>query len=235
MYGTLFGVGVGPGAADLLTLRAVRVLATVDTILAAASTRNESSLALTIAKEHVRPGIPLVRLDFPMIRDNAVRRSAWKKAAETTLSILASGKSAAFLTIGDPLLYSTFGYLMRTVEDLAPDCPIEIVSGITSFQAAAARSKTVLCEDEETLHIIPGIKREEDLVAALEKADTAVIVKTYRNMDAIRKALVRSGRSEQCIVASLVERSGERLAKGLTHVEGIPPYMSLIVSPHPKR
>lgn len=234
MTGTLYGVGVGPGAPDLLTLRAVAVLRRVDVVLAAASPRNDFSAALDTARPHLRPDVRVLRLDFPMTRDRAVLRAAWDKAAETARAVLEAGCSAAFLTIGDPLIYSTFGYLMRTLRACAPHVPVEIVPGVTSFQAAAARTRTVLCENGETLLLVPGINSRENMEDALSLADTAVILKAYRNLPAIVEALCRQGRLDSCVLASLVERPGESLRTGIDPADGTPPYMSLILSRRPE-
>ena len=163
MTGTLYGLGVGPGAPDLLTLRAVNVLRTVDVILAAASPRNDYSAALDTARPHLRADARLLRLEFPMTRDAGILRAAWLKAAEAARDVLEGGENAAFLTIGDPLVYSTFGYLLRTLREVAPHLPVAVVPGITSFQAAAARTGTVLCEGGEKLRILPGINGRDDL------------------------------------------------------------------------
>ena len=230
MSGILYGVGVGPGAPDLLTLRAVKVLGAVDVILAAASPRNDFSAALETARPHVRDDVRVLRLEFPMTRDKAVLREAWRVAARTTQEVLESGRSAAFLTIGDPLVYSTFGYLMHTLAQCAPHLDVQVISGITSFQAAAARTRTVLCENGETLRIIPGINSREDLDAALREADSAVILKAYRNLPAITEALRAAGRLDSCVLASHVEQPGERVRRGIDPEEGTPPYMSLVLS-----
>ena len=234
MHGILYGVGVGPGAPDLLTLRAVRVLGEVDVILAAASPRNDFSAALDTARPHLRPDVRVERLEFPMTRDKAVLREAWRVAAQTTRGVLESGQSAAFLTIGDPLVYSTFGYLMRTLGECAPHLPVEVVPGITSFQAAAARTRTVLCENGETLRIIPGINSRQSLEDSLHESDTAVILKAYRNIPAIVEALEATNRLDSCLLASHVEQPAEDMRLGLGGLEGTPPYMSLILSRKPK-
>ena len=234
MHGILYGVGVGPGAPDLLTLRAVRVLGEVDVILAAASPRNDFSAALDTARPHLRPDVRVQRLEFPMTRDKAVLHEAWRVAAQTTRDVQESGQSAAFLTIGDPLVYSTFGYLMRTLGECAPHLRVEVVPGITSFQAAAARTRTVLCENGETLRIIPGINSKQSLEESLQESDTAVILKAYRNLPAIAEALDATHRLDSCLLASHVEQPAESVRQGLGGLEGTPPYMSLILSRKPK-
>ena len=96
MNGILYGVGVGPGAPDLLTLRAVRVLGEVDVILAAASPRNDFSAALDTARPHLRADVRVLRLEFPMTRDRAVLREAWRVAAQTTGMCWKSGRAPPF-------------------------------------------------------------------------------------------------------------------------------------------
>ncbi|MDR1856802.1 MAG: precorrin-2 C(20)-methyltransferase [Desulfovibrio sp.] len=229
--GTLYGVGVGPGAPDLLTLRAVEVLGRVRAILAAASPNNDHSMALEVARPHLKAGIEIVRLDFPMTRDRERLETAWRLAAQKALEVLESLGDAAFLTLGDPLIYSTFGYLMRRIEETAPGTPIEIVPGITSFQAAAARVPMILCEGEESLRILSGIGGEEALLGELEGDATAVVLKAYRNCPAILKALERSGRRGTAVMASRVEQPGETLAPCADMDGSTPPYMTLILSP----
>lgn len=233
MGGTLYAVGVGPGAPDLVTLRAARVLGAVPVILAAASPRNDASAALETARSHLRADARILRLDFPMTREGATLRAAWRTAAETALAVLAGGEDAAFLTIGDPLVYSTFGYLLRTVRALAPEIPVEIIPGITSFQAAAARTETILCEGEQSLRILPGIRRGEDLAAELAQGEMAVILKAYRNFPAIVRALAATGRAADALLASHVERPEETLRRGVDESDARPPYMSLILSRAP--
>ena len=213
-------------------LAAVEALRRVDVILAAASPRNDYSRALETARPHLRPDVRLQRLEFPMTHDKATLRAAWEKAAGITRDVLRGGENAAFLTIGDPLVYSTFGYLLKTLRQLDDSLPVEIIPGITSFQAAAARTRTILCESHETLCIIPGIRDEESLTQTLEQADSAVILKAYRNFPAIVSSLRRSGRLESGLMASHVEQPEERLAPVTTVAaeEGTPPYMSLILS-----
>ena len=234
MTGVLYGVGVGPGAPDLLTLRAVNALGRVDVILAAASPRNDYSASLETARPHRRPDVRLLRLEFPMTRDRAVLHEAWRVAAQATQEVLEAGENAAFLTIGDPLVYSTFGYLMHTLKKRAPHLPVEIIPGITSIQAAAACTGTILCENSETLSILPGINSTEELEKALRNADTAVILKAYRNLPAIVDALRATGRLDSCILASHVEQPAQTLHRGLEALEGTPPYMSLVLSRKPR-
>lgn len=228
--GTLYGIGVGPGAPDLLTLRAATLLGTVDVILAAASPRNDYSTALETARPHVNPHAEIVRLEFPMTHDSAVLTRAWDVAAATTQEILRQGRNAAFITIGDPLVYSTFGYLSRTLQARCPDIAIEVVPGITSFQAAAARTNTILCEGKESLLILPGINGGDTLQQGLEFADNTVILKAYKNFPAIREALEQAHCLKNSTFASRVYLKDEMFTRDLAALPAVPPYLSLVLA-----
>ena len=230
MNGKLYGIGVGPGAPDLLTLRAVNVLRQVEVILAAASPRNDYSTALQTARPHLRDDAEIVRLEFPMTHDKATLHEAWRVAAARTEEVLRSGRNAAFLTIGDPLIYSTFGYLAKTLRALAPDLEIDVVPGITSFQAAAAQTGTVLCEGRESLLILPGINRQEELERGLAFADNSVILKAYKNFSAIRGALRRAGCLDRAVFASRICLDGEMISRRMEELPDVPPYLSLVLA-----
>ena len=117
--GTLYGIGVGPGDPELITLKAIKVLHRVPHIFAACSTKNSYSLALSIVRCHLN-GAGIEHLPFPMSKDPQVLASAWEQNARRVLEVLATGSDAAFVTLGDPLTYSTFGYLLKTLKGLAP-------------------------------------------------------------------------------------------------------------------
>lgn len=228
-FGTLYGIGVGPGDPDLITLKAVKTLQKVDVVFAAASTKNEASLALSIAAPHLRQGAEVLRLDFPMTRDQAVLDEAWRANADTVAGILGQGKSAAFLTLGDPLTYSTFGYLLRTLNGLLAKIPVQVVPGITSYQAAAAHTGRVLVESGESLAVVSGVAPEAELEAVLGAAQAAVILKAYKNMPAIRRVLDRLGLAQSSVFVTRLGHEGEEVYFSLDQVPEKPSYFSLIL------
>lgn len=228
-FGTLYGIGVGPGDPDLITLKAVKALSRVDVVLAAASPKNDASLALSIAGEHLRPGAEILRLDFPMTRDAAVLQAAWSANAEAVLNVLGQGKSAAFLTLGDPLTYSTFGYLLRTLNGRLAGVPVEIVPGVTSYQAAAARTGRVLAEGGESLAVVSGVVGEEELRRVLSSVDSAVILKAYKNLPVIRRVLEELGLGGRCTFVTRLGHEGEAVLHGLGALPEHPSYFSLIL------
>ncbi len=185
--GKIYGIGVGPGDSDLLTVRAVRILEKVDVVFAASSTKNDYSHSLKIASEFVHDKCEVVMLGYPMTRDKDILREAWEKNCEIALEFMAGGKTAAFLTLGDPLIYSTFGYMMQTMNRLYPEIDFEVVPGITSYQAAAAKSKQVLVESGQNLLLTSGVADPDKFAESLETVDNAVILKAYRNFPELRR------------------------------------------------
>ena len=226
--GVLYGVGVGPGQPDLITLRAIRVLAEVDVVLAASSSRNDYSLAHRIAAGHIPATAEILRLEFPMTREAAALSEAWARNLEETAALLRAGKNVAFITLGDPLIYSTFGYLLAGIKKSYPEARVEVVPGITSYQAAAARTATVLCEDDQNLLLISGVAGEPELRASLEAADNAVILKTYRNFPAIRSCLEKTGLDT--IFASRLGLDNEMIHPNLADAPETPNYLSLVLA-----
>ena len=228
--GKLYGIGVGPGDPELLTLKAVRALKEVDVVFAASSTKNNYSFALTVAEPYLKESCRVLHLGFPMTRDKEVLEKAWDENADLVVETLADGENAAFLTIGDPLIYSTFGYLLKTLRRRGDDLPIEIIPGITSYQAAAARTETVLTESGENLLITSGVADSPSLIDSLSKADNAVILKTYRQFDDLCDTLDGLGLAKKAVLVSSLGQSGERVEKDITCVRGQKlPYLSLLL------
>ena len=229
-YGILYGVGVGPGDPELLTLKAVRVLSEADRVYAARSSKNAHSVSNGIVRPHLREGVEVRTLAFPMTRDEAVLREAWEDNARRVLEDLRAGLSVAFLTLGDPLTYSTFAYLWRTLRELDPDAPVEVVPGVTSYCAAAAASGTVLAESEQTLAVVSGAKGGENLRRAAEFADTVVVLKAYKRFDDITATLDELGMLRSSVLVSNCGHEGERILGEVSTDEPAPQYFSLVLA-----
>lgn len=233
--GKLYGIGVGPGDPDLLTVKAAKVLGEVDVVFAASSTKNDYSTALGIALPHMRPDVIKRHLGFPMTKDKEELEAAWRRNAEEVAEVLRSGKNAAFLTLGDSLTYSTYGYLLKTLKRLAPELRCEAVPGITSYQAAAAKVGFILAESEESLVVSSGVCNPERLEQLLEVADNAVIMKTYKNFDDIRGSLERLRLSDKTVLVSRLGMEGESILHDIKDAPEKPHYFSLALvrkNPH---
>lgn len=187
--GKLYGIGVGPGDPELIPLKSIRILKSVDIVFAASSSKNDYSIALGIARPHLNEDTTVIRLPCPMIADIEKKRQAWQKNAKIVIKYLNQGKNAAFITMGDPLTYSTYGYLIKEVKRLSPDTVINTIPGITSYQAAAALANIPLTEGEESLLILSGARGGDHLRNLIGKVNNIILLKAYRNMEDIYSAI----------------------------------------------
>ncbi|MDQ7782551.1 MAG: precorrin-2 C(20)-methyltransferase [Desulfomonilaceae bacterium] len=227
--GTLYGIGVGPGDPDLITVKAVKILRQVSTVFAAGSTKNGYSLARDIVKEYVGE-TQIEKMSFPMTRDKKTLTEAWEGNARRALEVVEAGTDAAFVTLGDPLTYSTFSYLLRTVKRLAPHIRIVTVPGITSYQAAAAMSNMPIAEGEESVHLISGAKGGATLRKAIDSSENIVMLKTYKHFDDIYQTLEDLGLLDHCVLFSRLGLDGESVVQDLRSLKSKKmPYLSLLI------
>jgi precorrin-2/cobalt-factor-2 C20-methyltransferase len=234
--GTFYGIGVGPGEPDLITLKAVKVLAKVDTIFTASSSKNKHSLAVNIARDHIPETTPVIRLSFPMCVDKSLLKQAWEDNAGLIVETLRHGKNAAFLTLGDCMTYSTYGYLGRYVKKLAPEVVMVAIPGITSYQAAAARLNRPLVEGEESLLILSGVRGGNRYRELSGSAENVVFMKAYKNVSDITQALEEKGCLETSIGISSCGLQEERIIEDIRQFENTPPdYWTLIFSKQQKQ
>jgi len=224
----LYGVGVGPGDPDLLTIKALKVIRKVDHLFVASSTKNQYSLAKEVITPHLPPEKEVRRLSFPMTYQEEELRKAWEENARIVAEALKSGE-AAFLTLGDPDLYSTFGYLAREILKLIPNLEFEIVPGITAMQAAAARLKLILAEGEETVVLTSGTKGKEVIENWATQTDTLILYKVYRQAEDLLKALAKSGRLKDTRGVSFCGMPQEKLYINPSPQEGPFPYFTLFI------
>ncbi len=227
--GTLYGIGVGPGDPELITLKALKVLAGVPHIFAATSSKNTYSLALDIVRTHVRQA-RVEKLPFPMTRDPEVLQEAWEKNARRVLEVLNAGSDAAFITLGDPLTFSTFGYLLKTIKGLEPGVRVVTIPGITSYHAAAALIPTPVSEGEESFLVVSGALGAAKLRESLKLTDNIILLKTYRHFDDILATLEELGLADRAVCISRCGLEGETVVRDLRRLKGQSlPYLSMLI------
>ena len=229
--GTLYGIGVGPGDPDLITIKAAKILNRVDIVFAAASTKNNHSLAVSIASEHIPDSATVRLLRFPMTRDKNETRKAWKAHALTIIAELEKGRNVAFLTLGDSMTYSTYGYILRYVQTLAPHLEAQTVPGITSYQAAAARLNTPLVEGEESLMVVSGVEGGNRLRELSGKPENVVFLKAYRNVSDIKAAIDETGKYTKSVGVKSCGQRDEEIIDDINELsQRKPDYWTLIIS-----
>lgn len=227
MKGKIYGVGVGPGDPELMSLKAVRLIRD-NNVIAIPGKEPKESVAYRIAAASV-PEIAqkeLVGIHMPMLRDRKLIEEEHRKGAAALEKLLDRGENIVYLTLGDPTVYCTFSYLQHILE--ADGYSVELVPGVPSFCAAAARLNLPLAEWDEPIHIIPAVHRTD---SKLDQPGTYVLMKSASHMAEIKKLLAESGRD-----VSAVENCGMESEKIYRSADEIPDdagYFSLIVAKEP--
>ncbi|MDR1084312.1 MAG: precorrin-2 C(20)-methyltransferase [Deltaproteobacteria bacterium] len=228
--GTFYGLGVGPGDPDLITVKAVKILNQVDLVFTASSSTNEYSLARQIGVRYLKSGVELQNLPFPMTEDESLLKAAWRKNAEVIKNVLLTGRSAAFLTLGDCLTYSTYAYLLPVLSEIVPQAPVISIPGITSYQQAAARLNRPLVMTKESLSIVSGGGDPAKFETLLDHSDNVVIMKMYRGRDEIIDLLKKKNLAAKTALCSQLDLAGETVIDGLNReLTDKPAYFSLML------
>ena len=210
MKGKLYGVGVGPGDPELLTLKALRLIRE-NPVIAVPGEDIQASVAYQIVKGayEALDEKTLLPVAMPMTKDPAVLEANHEKAAGDVEAYLRQGKNVVFLTLGDPTVYSTYLYVHKRI--LARGYEAEIVSGITSFCAVAARLNMGLVERDEPLHVIPATYQADGMDQVLKLPGTKVLMKTGRKMAQVRESIQKSG--QQAVMIENCGMPGERILR----------------------
>ncbi len=225
MTGTLHLIGVGPGDPELMTLKAVRLLAKVP-VIAYPTTGEDAALALEIASPHLNPTAERLPISIPMAVERGPAQAAYDGAAEAILAHLHAGRDVAWLCEGDPLFYGSAMYLVARV---GPHAPVAIVPGITSLTAAAAVAGRPLAARNEMLKILPAPLDDATLRTELAATPVAAIIKVGRHFDRIRALLTETGHADGAVVVEHATTSRQRITRLADFAHDERPYFSTIL------
>lgn len=226
MQGKLYGVGVGPGDPELLTLKALRLIKENE-VIAVPGKDIQASVAYQIVKGAYEDldKKTLIPVAMPMTKDPQVLKANHDKAADQVEDYLREGKNVLFLTLGDTTVYSTYLYVHKRILERGYEA--EIVSGITSFCAVAARLNMGLVEADQPLHVIPATYKAQEMDEILKLPGTKVLMKTGKKMKQVKESIEKSGQK-----AVMIENCGMPSEKIYRSAEEIPEdsgYYSLII------
>lgn len=229
--GTFYGVGVGPGDPELMTLKAVNVLKSSAVIAVPRSSDRGSSRALDIIRGVVGlDGKEVLELSFPMTKDKAALTESRRLSASLVAERLKDGKDVAFITLGDPMVFSTFSYLVPFVRDLSEGSAIKSVPGVTSFSAAASVLGLPLAETDERIIVVPAAYELDSVRLSLAAAETIVLMKVNKAIDAITEILTEAGLIDKAFFVSRAGWPEEQVVTDLRSLKGTKPdYFSMII------
>jgi precorrin-2/cobalt-factor-2 C20-methyltransferase len=224
--GRLTGVGVGPGDPDLLTRRAIEVLGRADRVVAPVTADAGPGRAESVVRAAL-PDRAISRVVFEMTRG-----ASHAQAARALVPWLDAGEHVAFVTLGDPNVYSTFPALVAALASLGTRVPVDTVPGIMAFQDLAARSGTVLLDDTEGLSLVTALDGPAQVARALSDPDRAVVVyKGGRHVPAIASLLAEHGRLEGAMLGERLGLDGERVCPLADAGEAPASYLATVIVP----
>lgn len=230
MSGKLYALGVGPGGSDLITVRAARLIGRLDILYAPAGRKGGDSLALSIVREYLSPATEIRTTHFPMKADEAEKEAVWDEIAQQLTNEVADGRQVGFITLGDAMLFSTWVFLLARI---GRQPWLEIVPGVTSFAAIAARSALPLAMEQQSMAVMPCTAPEAELEQALLTHDSVVLMKVYGRFAAVRALLARLDLFDHALLMADASLPGEQCWRRLDRVtddQPLPYFSTILVN-----
>jgi precorrin-2/cobalt-factor-2 C20-methyltransferase len=228
--GRLVGIGVGPGEPDLLTVRAVSALRRADRVLAPTTSVDSVGRAEAIVREAV-PDVAIERVTFSMASSRSARDRSVSTAASTVAKRLADGEEVAWVTLGDPLTYSTFAAIAERVRKIRPATVVDQVPGIMAFQALAARTGTVVADERSRVSIRTGLDGDDLDDDLADPSSTLVVYKGGRRLPEIAAQAAKRGRSNTAVAGELLGMPGERIGSLSALATSPASYLATVIFP----
>lgn len=228
MTNKFYGIGVGVGDPEQLTIKAVNILKKLDVVIVPEAKKAEGSTAYEIAKEYLKEGIEIVFMEFPMLKNPLDRIEGRKANTRIVEKLLDEGKNVGFLTIGDTMTYSTYVYLLENMQDKYKS-QVETIPGISSFADMSSRFNFPIVMGDESLKII-SINENTDIEKELQESENIVFMKVMRNFDKLKEALIKTGNMNNIIMVSNSGKDIEKVFYDISHLtkEEIPYFTTMI-------
>lgn len=230
MKGRFYGIGVGPGDPELLTLKGHRLLTQAAVLCYPETAAERGSIALSIVSQLVQGEKEHLPLAFPMTRNRESLEAAWREAAGRVLTRVHQGQDVAFITLGDPAFYSTYGYLVRRLREMDPEVQVETVPGVTAFSAGAAALNLALGEGKEKVAIVPSVEDPAALPEILRTFEGVILMKVHRNFSRVVDLITEEGRKGDAFFVSRLGHPGGFIEGDLDRLRGQElDYLSMII------
>lgn len=214
--GKLYGIGIGPGDPKLVTLKAKEILDSVDTIFVPKGSEEGVSCSRSIVEAITYAPKNFVELTFPMTKEKRILDIYWKNAVARIVKEIRKGNDVAFVTLGDPSIYSTYIYLLRTLRKNLFDVDIETIPGISAFNAAASVTGFSLVEGDERLAVVPVTKNLIGLKGTLKEFDTVVLMKVGSKLTKVISLLEELNLAKNAVLVSRVGHKDEKIIYDVT-------------------
>ncbi len=228
MSGKLYAIGTGPGSSDLITVRAARLLGQLDLLYAPAGRRGGDSLALSIVREYLGEQVEVRERHFPMSTHDDEKEQVWDEVAEEMAREVAAGRQVGFVTLGDAMLFSTWVFLLKRLQGRVP---LEVIPGVTSFAAIAARAIFPLAMEQQSMAVVSCTAPEAELEQALRQHSCVVLMKVYGRFAMVRDLLDRLELLPHALLMAEASLPNEQCFRSLGDLgnEVTLPYFSTIV------
>lgn len=212
-----YGIGVGVGSSLTVTKKAIDVLDTLDILYVPTAKKTENySTAHSIVKDYINERTIIKAKHFPMNYDTEELQKAWNEIASEIIEDVSEGKDVGFITIGDPMVYSTYIYLLKILKD---KIKITTIPGIASFLDIASNNNFPLVEGDDPLIILPATMGAERLMSYIKKENSLVLMKVYNNFDEIIEMLISEGLENNSLVVSNSSKGEEIIYQNIINVK----------------
>lgn len=230
MSGRLYALGTGPGASDLITVRAARIIGKLDVLYAPAGRKGGDSLALSIVREYLSETTEIRTCHFPMSADNDEKAVVWDDTAAALVREVEQGKQVGFITLGDSMLFSTWVFLLARIGN--PEW-LEIVPGVTSFAAIASCAQLPLAMEQQSLAVMSCTASHQALTQALRSHDCVVLMKVYGRFAQIKALLQHLELIDSAVLMAEATLPGEQCWRDLNEVaddQKLPYFSTILVN-----